>query len=206
MKKLAMYETEHFYLRPLLESDWNGEYPEWFHDHQTTKYNSHGIYPLSQNDFNQYLYDAKCKGDIVLAIVTNGHYDEKVGRVEEMHIGNISLQNIHPINHTAEIAWIIGRDHQGKGYGYHAGLIMLYHAFMRMNVNKVWLGCRADNVGMIKLAGKLGFELEATLNEEVYFNGMYMSVQRWYKGYYDYRDSRQATEVKTLIGVNADAE
>ena len=98
----------------------------------------------------------------------------KVIRKDSSHIGNISLQHIDYINRSAEIAWMISE--QGKGAGTEAGNQVIDYAFNILNLNRVWCGCVKENIGMVRVAEKLGMKQEGVSREAFFLEGRYTDV------------------------------
>ena len=64
----------------------------------------------------------------------------------------------------------------GQGMGLEAIRLMLRYGFMKLNLNRIELGCYADHERGIKLYEKAGFKLEGRLRESVFHNGQYRDV------------------------------
>lgn len=160
---------EHIYLRILNEKDVGGNYSKWFNDPEVTTYNSHGRFPMTADTLKEYVYNSyKSNSALVLAVV-NKESDE--------HIGNISLQNINWIDKNAEIAFILGEKiFWGKGVMYEAGELLLKHGFETLNLHRIYCGTSSENIGMQKLAVKLGMVKEGINKEALFKNGKYHDV------------------------------
>ena len=106
--------------------------------------------------------------DLVLAIVYKNN---------NIHIGNISLQNINWVDRSAEIAFILGEiDYWGKGIMLEAGKLILNHAFKALNLHRVYCGTSINNFGMIKLARKLGMKKEGVRRDAIFNNNNYYDL------------------------------
>jgi RimJ/RimL family protein N-acetyltransferase len=156
-------------LRPLSLEDINDMYVSWFNDAEVCKYNSHHVYPYTIELAKEYVTKIRSeKRDLVLAIIA-----KDTGK----HIGNISLQNIHPIDRSAEYAVILGdRDYWGKGVAGEASRLIIQHGFSTMNLHRIYCGTSTENVPMQKLAAKLGFREEGRRKEAMYKNGAFVDV------------------------------
>ena len=146
---LAFLKGQRLYLRPLEVEDCTGPYPTWFNDEEVCRGNTHHIFPYTVEMAREYIERARASRDeLILAIVLSE---------SDLHIGNIALQQIHPIHRSAEFSIIIGeKDSWGKGYGTEAGFLLLDHAFSRMNLHRVGCGTFATNRAMRELARALG--------------------------------------------------
>jgi len=137
------------------------DYSEWFNNKEVCKYNNHHRLPIDVKE--------KSRPPATFKIfATHGCYD---------WIGNISLQCIDYINSQAELSIIIGLSNtHGKGYGYEACKLLVEHAFEQLNLNRIYLGTHEDNIGMQKIANKLGFKEEGRRRQAIYKNGKYSDI------------------------------
>lgn len=165
----AFVEGKKIILRSLVETDLLGNWPNWFNDSQVCEFNNHHRFPVTQHESSVYLDKVRKDNDsLVLAIVE---------RKESKHIGNISLQKIDWINRNAEFAVIIG-DHNywGKGYAYEASEIIINQGFNELNLNRIYCGTSELNIGMQKLALKLGFQKEGKRRQAFFKKGKYIDI------------------------------
>ena len=163
-----MYDDDIIYLRPIARPDINDAYMSWFHDQETTKYNSHGKFPMGIFDSTEFLFDGK-NDKIVFAIID---------KATEKHIGNVALQEIDFINRKAEITFLIGdKDFSNKGYAKRAGGMALRHAFEKLNLHRVYLGFAESNVKMKSVAEKLQFSREGRFAEAFLIDGQFMDIE-----------------------------
>jgi ribosomal-protein-alanine N-acetyltransferase len=169
MTKDIFLEGDRIVLRMLNEEDINGNYARWLNDAEITLYNSHGRFPMSIEKLRDFVKSAYASNTaLVLAVC-----DKDSGT----HIGNISLQSISWVDRSAEIAFILGeKDFWGKGVMLEAGKIMIRHAFDVLNLHRVHCGTSSENIGMQKLAEKLGMNLEGVRKEALFKNGNYYDI------------------------------
>lgn len=162
-------ETPRLILRPLMAADADGPYPCWFNDAEACAGNSHHIYPYTREQALEYITSILgSKSNLVLAITL-----KEDGR----HVGNISLQQIHFVNRSAELAIIIGDAAcRSKGIGVEACKAIIRHAFAALNLHRVSFGTFENNLGMRGIAKKLGFEEEGILKQAVFKNGRYVDI------------------------------
>ena len=164
-----IYSKGDITIRPLKKEDLSGDYLNWMHDPIATQFNSHGNFPLSDNDLVEFIKSLESKNKIVWAILFKGEY-----------IGNISLQSINWINRTGEMAIFIGKKKcHGKGIGTEAVRLLFAHGFDKLNLNKIYLGTARTNTGMINIALKLGMKQEGILKNHVFLNGKYTDVMQF---------------------------
>lgn len=159
--------SNEYYVRPLKASDLEGSYASWFEDQEVTRFNSHGKFFKNQEYFRNYYLSLNSEDKVVWAICHS----------KDGHIGNISLQSISSINRNAELAILIGdKRHWGKNVGFKAGEMLLYHGFMKLNLEKIFCGTAADNTGMRRMAERLGMQLEGTKRSHLYLNGRWIDL------------------------------
>jgi len=119
--------AKEIYLRALVETDSEGQYPTWFNDAEVCRGNSHHIFPYTLEDAHAYIQEAnRGRHHLILAIVTSK---------DDTHIGNIALDNINYISRTAELNIVIGdKSCWKKGYGKEAAKLICDHGFMSLNL------------------------------------------------------------------------
>lgn len=162
-------EGEKVILRPLTMEDAEGPYAEWFNDAEVCRGNSHHVFPYTKEKAQEYIRHAtNSTTDLILAI-----QDKKTGK----HVGNIALQNIHPLYRKAEFAIILGdKEFWGKGYGREAATLMIEHGFKSLNLQRIECGTIDGNDSMKKLAGLLGMKEEGKRRNAVFKDGEYKDV------------------------------
>jgi RimJ/RimL family protein N-acetyltransferase len=165
----AFLRGQRLYLRRLRESDADGGYPGWFNDAEVCRGNSHHVHPYSSQDALEYIRRTiQRRDELVLAVVL---------RRDDLHIGNIALQAIHPIHRSAEFAIVLGeRSAWGCGYGLEAGELLCRHGFQAMNLRRIGCGTFEDNVAMRKLAVALGMVEEGRRRSAAFKAGRYVDV------------------------------
>ena len=169
MTKDIFLDGTQVHLRVLTEQDVQGNYSSWLNDPEITLYNSHGRFPMTADKLLGYVTAAKLSDhDLVLAVVD---------KVTSAHIGNISLQNINWIDRNAELAFLLGdKSYWGKGVMFEAGALLINHGFKLLNLHRIYCGTSAENLGMQKLAIKLGMEKEGIRKQAIFKNGKYVDI------------------------------
>ena len=159
-------------LRPLSLEDVNDTYVGWLNDAEVCAYNSHHVYPYTRELAIEYVTRVRSqKSDLVLAVIAK---DTK------KHIGNISLQNMNPVNRSAEFAILMGdKDSWGKGIGTEAAKLIVKHGFEQLNLHRIYCGTSEENIAMQKLAASLGFKEEGRSRQEMFKNGSFRDVIRY---------------------------
>ena len=157
------------YFRALVETDSEDHYPTWFNDVEVCRENSHHIFPYTLEEAREYIQQIdKDRHHLILAIVCSK---------DDIHIGNIALDNINYINRTADLSIVIGdKSCWRKGYGKEAARLICDHGFLALNLNRIACGTFENNVGMRKLAEYLGMREEGRRRQAVYKLGHYVDV------------------------------
>lgn len=163
-----IYElSESYFVRPLEEADVLGAYPTWFQDQDVCRYNSHGKFFHPLEYYREYVAATAQERRIVWAVCHR----------QDGHVGNVSLQDIATINRTAEFAIILGdKRHWGKGLGCLAGRALLEHGFRIIDLHRVYCSTAATNIGMRKLALRLGMIEEGTRRQHLLLDGSRVDV------------------------------
>ena len=169
MNKDIFLEGANIYLRALTEQDVKGNYSSWLNDPEVTHFNSHGRFPMTVDKLLNYVSASMLSNnDLVLAVID---------KLNSVHVGNISLQNINWIDRNAEIAFLLGdKTYWGKGVMSEAGALLINHGFKLLNLHRIYCGTSSENLGMQKLADKLGMKKEGTRKDAIFKNGRYIDI------------------------------
>ena len=172
---IPLYENKLIALVPFSKDLAKGEdYISWFNDPEVTRYNSHGLFPYTKEQAEKFWEGIDNRTNIVFAILAK---DLDSG---EDHIGNCSLDNIDWINRSACFNIVIGnKNYWKKGIGAMCLEFLLEHAFMKLNLFRVWTGAAEVNVGMIRVAIKSGMEIEGLFRRATYLNGKYYDIREY---------------------------
>lgn len=163
---------EKTYLRVITEADLTARYREWFNDAEVCEGNSHHRFPNYDENMREY-YDrvVRTRENLVLAICD---------KETDLHIGNVSLQSIDPLNQSAEFAIVIGdKSYWKKHVGKEVMRLIVSHGFSELNLHRIMLGTFDDNVGMQKLALSLGFREEGRSKEAVWKSGKWKDIYHY---------------------------
>lgn len=160
---------ERVYLRGLDVEDLQGGYADWLNDAEVCRFNSHHRFPYSVEAARRYIESVNgSRAQIVLAIAT---------RANDLHIGNVSLQNIDPISRGAEFAILLGdKAHWGQGYSREASELIVDHGFRELHLHRLYCGTDERNEGMRKLAAALGMKPEGVRRQAIFKDGAFRDV------------------------------
>lgn len=152
-------------LRPFKESDITEEYLSWLNDPEVARYLDTGGSVATKESVQPYLRKFQHSAEfLMLAII-----ERRAGR----HIGNITVNWIHPIHRTAYVGIMVGRKEcWGQGYGAEALQRVLEYLFCQRHLLKVNAVCVVDNARSLRLFKKLGFRVEATLRMRLSVDGV----------------------------------
>lgn len=157
---------ERIYLRRIEKNDLESNYFQWLNDQEVTRWMQNGIFPNSAESMLEYYQSmASSCTDMNLAIIF---------KEDDRHIGNIGLRGLNQIFRSAEIGILIGeQDTWGKSYGTEAISLLAGHAFQRLNLNRVYAGAVAENMGCIRSFEKAGFVREGVSRQAYFCEGQY---------------------------------
>lgn len=157
------------YLRPLELIDTEGDYPNWLNDPIVCQYNSHGDNLYTREMAAEYIHSVQNNPNsnvFAICMIEN-----------DRHIGNIALQQISLKNRNAELAILIGeKEVYGQGIGYEAALLLVEYAFEYLKLHRLYCGTHSENIGMQKLALKLGMRQEGVRREALFKNGSFANI------------------------------
>lgn len=157
------------YLRALELSD-SENLIKWRNDREVTASLGGNTYFFSSYREIEWIKDAinNDKSNVRLSICTEEN---------NVHIGIINLTSINWVNRSAEFSIMLGeKNFWGKGLGTEATLLMLAYGFQELNLNRIYLTVREDNVSAIKLYEKVGFVKEGILRESIFKNNIYINM------------------------------
>lgn len=165
------YESEtrksQVYLRPFSETD-VPFLANAINDQRLRPFLLSAIFPnneLTESDWIRRQYGRDNRSSISLGIVL------KTGN--EL-IGSMGLHHIDHLHGTATTgAWIVP-EHQRKGYGTEAKMLVLRWAFLDLNLRKISSSAFAFNKASIRFNEKCGYRREAILKKQFFCNGRHV--------------------------------
>jgi [ribosomal protein S5]-alanine N-acetyltransferase len=162
-------EGENIYLREVRFTDVNDEYYAWLNDPSINQYLETRFFPRSFQNIEQFVKQMDGKSDEVFFAIC--------WKENHKHIGNIKLGPINWIHRFGDISLLIGnKDYWGKGIATEAIKLVTDFGFNQLNLHKIKAGCYADNIGSKKAFLKVGFQVEGTLKQHFYSNGVYQDA------------------------------
>ncbi len=161
-------DNSFIYLKRLSMDELASNYVQWLNDKEVCQYNSHdGGYTQEK----AIAFIAALEHDTSKEVYAIYH------KKDNIHVGNISLQQIHMLNRSAEMAFLIGeKAYWNKGIGFAAAKLLLHRAFCELHLHRVSIGTSALNSAMQKLALKLGFRYEGCLKDAQFKNGKFNDI------------------------------
>ena len=168
MTKNIFLEGQKVYLRNLAKQDLSADYLQWLNDEEVCRFNSHAVFPNTEEKMQAYFNSLLNQQAVVLAII----YKET-----DTHIGNVSLQNINWISRNAEFAIMIGNKNYWKGgFGTEAATMIVEYGFTRLNLHRIYCGTIEGNEGMQKLSKVLKMKEEGLRREAIFKNGKFLHI------------------------------
>ena len=170
MKPKQIITGERLNLVPFNDDYITSEYLGWLSDPEVTKYLEVGNRSQTMDSLREYAEKFNDDNNFMFAIVAKS---------EDLHIGNITLQNIDWFHKFGTEGIMIGRkDYWGKGYATESRRLMLRFAFLDLGLNKVVSGAFAENSAGIKSNKKLGYQTEGLLRKHKLLEGKYQDEVR----------------------------
>jgi RimJ/RimL family protein N-acetyltransferase len=168
-----LYANESVRIVPFTRAHMTGNYRSWFYDREITRNNTHGLFPYTDEAMERFWREIDSRERIVWAI------EMRTERpfLSEEHIGNVSLQSLNFIHRSAELAIILSIS--GKGYGTKVCAWVLEHAFVLLNLHRVWTGTAASNEGMKRICEKIGMQHEGTYKDGMWLRGAFVNVEAY---------------------------
>jgi len=145
-------------LRAIEAEDLSGPYAGWINTQDADIYTEHAQFPTNQHELAEFRKTMRQDpNSLWLAII-----DVSTSR----HVGNIEIAKIDWVHRKGTYAILIGETTaQHKGIGFESSLLILAHAFSKLNLNRVELGVHEDNLAARSLYKRLGFVEEGVLRQ-----------------------------------------
>ncbi len=178
MKNKIILTTERLLLTSVSPDDCTDTYLSWLNDYETVQYTDSVFSTHTMEDLQNFVkVTSERLNSVFLAI-----------RIKDTnkHIGNIKVDQIHPVNKYGEYGILIGdKSETGKGYAKEASLEIIRYCFDELLLHRINLGVLEDNIAAVQLYKKIGFKEEGLLRECFYhvksgkfLNGIKMGLLR----------------------------
>ncbi|MGN1069039.1 MAG: GNAT family N-acetyltransferase [Candidatus Fimadaptatus sp.] len=157
---------ERIMLREFEQNDL-GEMRKWITDPDSTRYLSDTFvvpqtWEQTAGFLDSLLSGSKPGVHLVIADIMTGDY-----------LGQCDLMNVTDYSRKAELAIVLGPEHQGKGYGGEAIALLLELAFCHLNLNRVHLRVSSQNARALICYERAGFAREGVLRQDSFSGGEY---------------------------------
>ena len=157
MKKL---ETERLILRPLTSDD-SKRIEEMAGDYEVAKSTLSIPYPYPEGSaihFIESMLNAEKNKKIVMFGLTERDSNLLIGLI------NLNLSDNHK---RGELAYWIGKQYWGKGYGTEAAKALIKYGFNHLHLNRIFAASFTSNPGSWRIMEKVGLKYEGTLKQHV---------------------------------------
>jgi len=144
----------------VLTDNWHN----WYNDFDTTRHNSHGIFPIDRAEELRIVHATMARRDTILLAI--------VEKNTQRLVGNAALQNIDLINRHCNIAITIG-EKATISAGIEAYGLLVEHAFMRLNLHRIEDATHENLLLFLRMLGVLGFKEEGRGKQYFYKDGVW---------------------------------
>ena len=164
-----LLESERVYLRPFEQADVDTYFPGLFNSEARRLTGTQNSFTRAQVE--RYVENAAQDDSRLMLLIALQETDQV--------IGDIALMDMHSKNRSAHIRIAIDNtQHQGKGYGSEALLLMLDYGFGICNLHRIELEVYAFNERAIRTYEKLGFQREGISRDVLFYNHQYHDAIR----------------------------
>jgi len=168
MSKAVFIRGEHVNLVPLTPDDAEACF-RWLNDMTITVNYGQEPMPIGLDSQREMLKDPYSRKTMLMLGIVRAD--------DETLIGMGGLSRIEWVNQRAELTLVIGEiDQQGKGYGTEASMLILDHAFRKLNLHSVMLRALDYNAAALACYRKCGFQLFGRRREAKILDGEYHDV------------------------------
>jgi RimJ/RimL family protein N-acetyltransferase len=167
-------------LRALEESDHEAStWTEAVNAGLTTQHLLTGSFPMRAIDIKAVWKGGREAGDVLFGIWMKIPRGPDGTRFDPVFIGTCGLHSHREIYRSWEARFLIfNAEAVGMGIGEEVVRLLTEYAFRRLNAHKVWLGCSADNLRAVKCYLNAGYQIEGTLRDELFYDGVYHHAYR----------------------------
>lgn len=141
----------------------------WINDSETNRFLVRGDFPMGWEDEVEWIDKIARRKEGVL------HLGIEVAELGLIGLTNLTVESW--INQTAVTGTMIGlAEARGKGYGTEAKMLLLGHAFRRLNLRKVYSNVYSCNERSMRCQKRCGYVEEGRFKDDVFLNGQYHDV------------------------------
>lgn len=159
-----MLKTDKVTLRPLKNEDSATLY-DWINHREQVLWNAPYCPVAELSHESWFSRIVNNKDNVIFGIVLNE---------ADKLIGSCQLHSIHPVHRSAELQIRIGEvSERGKGYGTDAVRLLQQFAFEDLNLHRVFLTVKANNIAALKIYEKCGFKHEGVQRRAAFIDGKY---------------------------------
>ena len=143
----------------------------WLNDPEATYFMTYGQRPTTLEQAGAFIErQLKDSASVVFVVC-----EKKSGQP----IGLAGLYDIEDVPKRGEYRIFIGdKAYWSKGIGTEVAELLVWHAFDRLNLHRLFLGVNAENLGAVKSYQNAGFAIEGTLRDDMYRNGRFYDMVR----------------------------
>jgi ribosomal-protein-serine acetyltransferase len=87
-------------------------------------------------------------------------------RYQGAWVGSIGLNSIHPLHRKAELGYWLDKAVQGQGVMTRAARSLIEYGFERLDLHRIWLRVRVNNVRSAAIPARLGFYREGVIRQD----------------------------------------
>lgn len=159
---------ERIYLKRLSVDDVTETYVGWLNDPEINRYLECRFQKHTVEETKSFIESISNDSNYQFGI----YYKEN-----DRHIGNIKIGNINHRHKYADLVFLIGeKDYWGKGIASEAIYLATDFAFDYLQLNKLWGGVYAPNIGSMKAFEKNGYKVEGHYIKQYLINGAYVDA------------------------------
>ena len=161
-------EGEKVCLRGMVPADLE-HYRRWLDSSVATHFLEMGWRPTSDKELEATFESSTNSSDSVVLMIMDKQRDQPVGTT--------GLYLIHWVCRRAQFRILIGDSSVwNKGLGTDATKLIIQYGFQRLNLETIYLGVNAENLGALRSYEKAGFVVEGRQRRFIYRNGVYYDV------------------------------
>jgi len=162
-----MINSDSIILAPLISDDIPILF-QWINDREIVLLNA-PYKPVYENAHKQWFEKIQERTDLVILGIRHKESNKL--------IGSCQLLNINYIHRSAELQIRIAeKSEQGLGFGTAAIHLLISHAFIDLNLNRISVQVFSTNVRALYVYEKTGFKKEGILRQAAFIDGQYIDI------------------------------